>query len=125
MCRRLRFTLIKSSHKHLTHAGSRFPPGATLTAEGVNFCIFSRHANAVELLLYAQADSTSPYQVVTLDPEHNRSFFFWHVFVKGVPEGTYYTWRVDGPNDTAHTGRRFNPHKELLDPWAHAVSDAV
>ena len=125
MCRRWRFTLIKSSHKHLTHAGSRFPPGATLTAEGVNFCIFSRHANAVELLLYAQADSTSPYQVVTLDPEHNRSFFFWHVFVKGVPEGTYYTWRVDGPNDTAHTGRRFNPHKELLDPWAHAVSDAV
>jgi isoamylase len=117
--------LTKSSHKHLTSVGSRFPPGATLTAEGVNFCIFSRHANTVELLLYAQADSASPYQVVTLDPEHNRSFFFWHVFIKGVPEGTYYTWRVDGPNDTAQTGRRFNPHKELLDPWARAVSDAM
>ena len=109
----------------MTRAGSRFPPGATVTADGVNFCVFSRHATAVDLLLYAQADSTVPYQVVTLNPEHNRSFFFWHVFVEGVSEGTYYTWRVDGPGETAHTGRRFNPNKELLDPWARAVSDAV
>ena len=117
--------MTKNSHKHLTCAGSRFPPGATLTAEGVNFCIFSRHATAVELLLYAKADSASPYQVVRLDAERNRSFFFWHVFVEGVSEGIYYTWRVDGPTDTEHTGRRFNPRKELLDLWAKAVSDAV
>jgi glycogen operon protein len=109
----------------MTSAGSRFPPGATVTADGVNFCVFSRHATAVDLLLYAQADSAAPYQVIALDPEQNRSFFFWHVFVGGVPEGTYYTWRMDGPADTVASGRRFNLRKELLDPWARAVSDAV
>jgi len=91
----------------------------------VNFCVFSRHATAVDLLLYSAADSPAPFQTIALDPEHNRSFFFWHVFVEGLPVGTYYTWRMDGPSDTAATGRRFYPGKELLDPWAHAVSDAL
>ena len=105
--------------------GSRFPNGATAGAEGVNFCIFSRHARRVELLLYAAADSPAPLQTIVLDPEYNRSFFFWHVFVEGLPAGVHYTWRMDGPGDTAATGRRFHPDRELLDPWAHAVSDAV
>ena len=42
-----------------TRPGSRFPPGATSSEEGVNFCVFSRHATRVELLLYAAADSPS------------------------------------------------------------------
>lgn len=105
--------------------GSRFPPGATVNKDGVNFCIFSQHATQVELLLYAAADSSAPLQIILLDPEHNRSFFFWHVFVVGLPVGTHYTWRMDGPSDTAASGRRFYPDKELLDPWAHAVSDAL
>jgi isoamylase len=105
--------------------GSRFPSGASAGAEGVNFSIFSRHANRVELLLYTDADSPAPFQIISLDPEHNRSFFFWHVFVEDLPAGVHYTWRMDGPGDTAATGRRFYPDQELLDPWARAVSDAV
>ena len=31
---------------------------------------------------------------------------------------------MDGPNDTATTGRAFDKRKLLLDPWARAVSDA-
>jgi glycogen operon protein len=89
----------------------------------VNFCIFSRYASRAELLLYAAADSPEPYQIIELDPQSNRSFFFWHVFVEGLPAGTCYTWRMDGLADTAETGRRFYPHKELLDPWALAVCD--
>ncbi|PTR10045.1 glycogen operon protein [Nitrosospira sp. Nsp5] len=108
-----------------TRSGTRFPPGATVTADGVNFCIFSQHATGGELVLYAAADTPEAFQTVVLDAEHNRSFFFWHVFVVGLPVGTYYTWRMDGPNDWASTGRRFYPHKELLDPWARAVSDSL
>ena len=81
-------------------------------AEGVNFSIFSRKARQVELSLYTAADSSKPVQTITLDPEINRTYFFWHVFVEGLPPGTYYTWRVDG-------GR------ELVDPWARAVSDSA
>jgi glycogen operon protein len=114
-----------SAPPYATRAGSRFPVGASAGAGGVNFCIFSRHATRAELLLYADADSPAPFQCIALDPEHNRSFFFWHVFVEGLPAGTHYTWRMDGPCDTAATGRRFYPDRELLDPWARAVSDAL
>ena len=93
--------------------------------DGVNFCVFSRHATRVELLLYGKADSAEPFQVIELSPEENRSFFFWHVFVVGLRVRTYYTWRAAGPNDAQHTGRCFNPRKELVDPWARAVSDAT
>jgi len=106
-----------------TSPGTRFPAGANATELGVNFCISSRHATRVELLLYAAEDSKEPLQVIDLDPHHNRSFFFWHVFVEGAKPGMYYTWRLDGPNDCEFSGRRFYPHKELIDPWARAVSD--
>jgi glycogen operon protein len=79
----------------------------------------------VELLLYERADSPEPFQVIVLDPEVNRSFFFWHVYVEGLPPGTHYTWRVDGPHDPQHTGTRFDRGKELLDPWARAVTASV
>jgi len=91
----------------------------------VNFCIFSRNATRVELLLYAQPNSPEPFQVIALTPEDNRTFFFWHVFVEGLPAHTCYTWRMDGPQDTQQTGRSYNARKELLDPWARAVTDAV
>jgi glycogen operon protein len=105
--------------------GSRFPPGATVVPGGGNFCIFSRHATQVELLLYAAPDSPEPFQVVTLTPERNRSYFYWHVQVEALPPGTCYTWRLDGPRDTQQTGRAFNRRNELLDPFARAVSDRL
>ncbi len=104
--------------------GSRFPPGATVLRDGVNFCVFSRHATRVELLLYPSPDSVKPCQVIGLDPAAHRSFFFWHVFVVGLEPGACYTWRADGPADTRETGRRFNPRRQLVDPWARAVTDA-
>jgi isoamylase len=95
-----------------TRSGTRFPPGASATAEGVNFSVFSKSASRVELLLYEAADSPKPVQVISLDADTNRSYFFWHVFVEGLPAGTHYTWRVDGG-------------KELVDLWARAVTDSI
>jgi isoamylase len=108
-----------------TRAGNRSPPGATLAADGVNFSIFSRHAARVELLLYEAADSPRAFQVIALDPETNHTHMMWHVFVEGLGPAVHYTWRMDGPSDAAATGRCFNPRKELLDPWARGVTDAL
>ncbi|MCK7478399.1 MAG: hypothetical protein M0C28_14125 [Candidatus Moduliflexus flocculans] len=108
-----------------TSAGSRYPEGATLTPEGVNFSVFSRHATRVELLLYECADSAAPFQTIVLDPDVHRTFFVWHVFVEGLRAGVHYTWRADGPTDTQASGRCFNPRKQLCDPWARAVSDVL
>ena len=103
--------------------GHRYPAGATVSENGTNFCIFSRHASAVTLLLYEKPDSSKPFQIIELDPAHNRNFFFWHVFLEGMTgkEKISYTWQVDGPED-GDPGCRFNPAIELLDPWAKAVT---
>ncbi|WP_455204101.1 glycogen debranching protein GlgX [Kaarinaea lacus] len=105
--------------------GSRFPPGSLADDDGVNFSVFSRHATAVELLLYEAHDSAAPFQVIALDPDEHRTYFTWHVYVHDLPVGTHYTWRAAGPDDTAYSGYRFNANKELTDPWARAVTTSV
>jgi glycogen operon protein len=107
-----------------TTPGSRQPLGASLSSAGANFSIVSPDATRVELLLYEHHDSQAPFQVIELDPEVNRTFMCWHVFVKKLKAGIHYTWRVDGPSDPYLTGKRFDPSIELLDPWAKAVSDS-
>ena len=108
-----------------TCPGSRFLQGASVRDDGVNFCIISREATRVELLLYESHDSPEPFQVILLDAHENRTFIFWHVFVKDLKPGVSYTWRLDGPADTARTGCRYNASVELLDPWAKAVTDTL
>ncbi len=104
-------------------AGVRYPTGVKAGTDGVNFSIFSRHATHVELLLYKHATSTCPFQVIALDPAINKTFFTWHVHIEQLPVGVWYAWRMDGPGETRETGRRFDPDKVLLDPWARIVSD--
>ncbi|KPJ94866.1 MAG: glycogen debranching protein [Gammaproteobacteria bacterium SG8_11] len=104
--------------------GFRYPFGATYDSEGTNFSVFSRNATGVELLLFETAESREPFQVIKLDPEVNRTFFQWHVYVEKLPAGVAYNWRVDGPDiATEHSGYRFDPQKALVDPSARAVSD--
>ena len=113
------------SDPYNTRQGVRYPPGAKPDADGVNFSVFSRHATQVDLLLFEQADSAEPFQVVPLKAEVNRTFFAWHVYVDALPVGTWYAWRMDGPSDTWHSGLRFDKDKVLLDPWARVVSHTL
>jgi glycogen operon protein len=99
--------------------------GATFVDGGVNFCVLSRFAERVELLLFEGEHDTAPFQAISLDPRANRTFLFWHVLVEGLPDGTYYNWRVDGRCDTRETGCRLDGGKALLDPWATTVSDRL
>jgi len=108
------------------HAGHRYPVGATPMESGTNFCVFSRHATRMQLLLYKKPDSRQPFQTIELNPEINRTFFFWHVFIEGLTgkEKITYTWKADGP-DNPEAGYRFNPEIELLDPWSRATTDVL
>jgi isoamylase len=94
------------------------PLGATLEAGGINFSIYSEYAASVELLLFSGADAHQPNRVVRLDPDVNHSFHFWHCYVPGLKAGQVYAYRLGGPTDTALTGRRYDPEKVLLDPFA-------
>ncbi len=102
--------------------GKPYPSGSKFNDKGVNFSIFSRHAEQVELLLFASAESDEPLQIIPLRKEINKTFFSWHVFVSKLPAGTWYTWRMDGPGHAREAGFRFEKDKQLLDPWAQAIS---
>ena len=100
--------------------GAASPIGATVMPGGVNFCLFSRTATGVELLLFAQVDDVEPLRVICLDPVANRTYHYWHAFVPGVQPGQIYGYRVQGPADPAR-GLRFDAKKVLLDPYGRGV----
>jgi isoamylase len=98
------------------------PLGATVDDEGVNFSLFSEEATGVELLLFDEHDDTHPIVTIPLDPAVNRSFHFWHVYVRHLTAGYHYAYRVHGP-DVAHG--RFDHEKVLLDPYAKGNTDSL
>jgi len=102
------------------HVGRCSPLGANLFGTGVNFCVYSKHATSVELLLFRHVDDAEAVDSIRLDPVTNRTYHYWHVFIPGLSEGQIYGYRVDGPQDLAH-GLRFDRSKVLMDPYARAV----
>jgi isoamylase len=78
--------------------GSPHPLGATTQANGVNLSLFSSGATGVELLLFDKHDSPQPLQTISLVPSKNKTFNFWHIFVKYLKAGTHYAFRVTGPS---------------------------
>ena len=102
-------------------AGSPHPPGAKPERGGVNFSVYSRHAERVELLLFDDADASAPTRVFTLDAHRHRTWHYWHLFVPGLAVGQIYAWRMHGPFDPLR-GHRFDGDKLLLDPYGRAVA---
>ena len=94
--------------------------GASVGGGGVNFCLFSRSATGVELLLFDRAEDARPARAVRLDPATNRTYHYWHVFVPGVLPGQIYGYRVEGPSAPTR-GLRFDSAKVLLDPYGRGV----
>jgi glycogen operon protein len=105
----------------ITERGSAHPFGVSTSPDGVNFSLFSESATEVILLLFDSETAAEPMQTVRLDPFENKTFHFWHVFVRGCGPGTYYAFRIDGPRDVA-AGQRFNPNKILINPFARIIS---
>ena len=87
--------------------------GATVDAHGVNFAVFSAHAEAIELCLY---DDTGTHELARLTLPA-RSGDVWHGHLAGAAAGLVYGLRAHGPWQPQQ-GHRFNPHKLLLDPYA-------
>jgi isoamylase len=102
--------------------GRAVPIGATVDADGVNFCLHSKHATGVTLQLFDHPEDERPTREFVLDPTANRTYDYWHIHVAGARAGLLYGYRVDGPNDPAR-GLRFNASKLLLDPYARSVAN--
>jgi len=100
--------------------GSSSPLGATVTPGGVNFSVYSRDATEIELLLFNQLDDAKPSHIIALDPESNRTYHYWHIFLSGIQPGQIYGLRAHGPFDPGQ-GMRFDHGKILLDPYGRGV----
>jgi glycogen operon protein len=90
--------------------------GANADKDGVNFAIFSAHAERVELCLFSD-DGSQETDRITL-PEFTNEI--WHGYVPGLKPGALYGYRVHGPYDPLN-GHRFNPNKLLIDPYAREL----
>ncbi|MCC6672115.1 MAG: glycogen debranching protein GlgX [Planctomycetes bacterium] len=102
-------------------SGNPFPLGAHVAPGGTNFSIYSKRAERLELLLFADADARTPEQVIPLDARRHRTFHYWHAFVPGVRAGQVYGYRAHGPN-RPEDGLRFDGAKVLLDPYGRALA---
>jgi len=100
--------------------GRSYPLGATLFDGGVNFCVFSHNCSAIELLLFDHYEDSKPTRVIPFDPEINRTFYYWHIFIEDIKVGQLYGYRVKGPNEPS-LGLRYDGDKILIDPYARAV----
>src|SRR5581483_3417188 len=98
--------------------GKPFPLGATWDGRGTNFSLFSENAERVELCLF-DGDGHEQRIDVTEKTAHN-----FHCYVPGVGPGQLYGYRVHGAYDP-NNGKRFNPFKLLLDPYAKAIEGPV
>ena len=54
-----------------TTPGRSYPIGATICAEGVHFCVYSKHATSVELVLFDHETDGDPAHIIRLDAAQN------------------------------------------------------
>jgi glycogen operon protein len=100
--------------------GQPYPLGASWDGEGVNFALFSEHAERVELCLFDRRGRRETARI----PMQWQTDQVWHCYLPEARPGQLYGYRVHGPYDP-DAGHRFNPGKLLLDPYARDIVGQV
>ena len=98
--------------------GRAYPLGATWDGAGVNFAIFSKHAERVELCLL---DPRGRREIERVELRE-RTDFIWHCYLPDARPGQLYAYRVHGPDEGEH---RFDASRLLLDPYAKLIQGKV
>lgn len=101
--------------------GEPLPLGATPRRNGINFSIFSRHATAVTLTLFAPEEDDALTEI-DLDPRYNRTGDIWHIFIRGLDPNVQYGYRMDRLDNEHPTIFRYDPDQVLIDPYTRALS---
>jgi isoamylase len=104
---------------HTLLPGRPYPLGATSSSKGTNFAVFSEGATRVDLCLFDAVGKQT--DCLTL---RERTAHVWHGLLCDIKPGQLYGYRVHGPWEP-EKGRRFNPAKLLIDPYAKAISGKV
>ena len=99
--------------------GAPMPFGATVTPDGVNFAIFSRHATSCSLVIFQRGAEEPMVEIPFLDACRTGDVYAMTVLGLDADE-IEYGYRMDGPWDPAN-GHRFDAQNILLDPYAKAI----
>ncbi len=97
-------------------AGRPYPLGATYDGRGVNFALFSAHAEKVELCLFDESGAQEKERYAITENDNN----IWHLYLPEAKPGQVYGYRVYGPYKPEQ-GHRFNPNKLLIDPYGRKL----
>jgi glycogen operon protein len=100
--------------------GAPYPLGATWDGEGVNFALFSEHAEKVELCVFDASGRRERQRIDVLERTEN----VWHCYLPEARPGLLYGYRVFGRYHPEE-GHRFNAHKLLVDPYARELVGAL
>src|SRR6266478_531767 len=100
--------------------GQPYPLGSTWDGEGVNFALYSEHAEKVELCLF---DSSGKRETLRVQIREQTDMV-WHGYLPELRPGRLYGYRVYGPY-APEQGHRFNHHKLLLDPYGKQVQGTI
>ncbi len=95
--------------------GSPDALGATVTAEGVNFAVYSETASALWVSVYDELDKEIGR--FELDGHDDN---IHHGLIAGIGAGARYGFRADGEYNPEQ-GLYFDPHKLLVDPYARRL----
>jgi isoamylase len=88
---------------------------------GVNFALYSEHAEKVELCLFDSVDATQESARIELTEQ---SDMVWHGFLPDARPNQLYGYRVHGPYDPG-AGHRFNASKVVMDPYAKSIARTI
>ncbi|MFQ5794624.1 MAG: glycogen debranching protein GlgX [Candidatus Bipolaricaulia bacterium] len=113
---------IYPTHRHgefKLRRGRPFPFGVTFVPGGVNFSIFSRHANSCVLVLFEKGQPEPMVEIPFPDEFRIGNVFAMIVFDLDY-ENIEYGFRMDGPYNPVE-GHRFDTTKTLMDPYAKAI----
>ncbi len=95
-----------------TSPGNQAPLGLSIHGDVANFALFSSHATRVILGLFWDGKVEEVPLLRTGD--------IWHGAVKGLPPGTSYAYRCEGPK-----GLLYHPAAWLADPYAKVPVDFI
>jgi isoamylase len=96
--------------------GRHEPFGSLARDGGVNFAVFSQHAQRMELCVFDADGVRELRRYPMFGPQDS----VWHGFLPGVDAGLVYGFRAHGPYEPWN-GHRFNANKLLLDPYAQEI----
>jgi isoamylase len=92
------------------------PMGATAHENGINFAVFSEHAQRIEVCIFDDSGQQELKRFDLFGPRYG----VFSGFLKNAKPGLLYGLRAHGAYAPEH-GHRFNAHKLLLDPYAREI----